>query len=74
MFIEMNSQKHLGKSIYKTCWNYNLCGLMRIYKNQIVDIDPKCRGSMQINSDQSQTILINKNLCRSLQYVGSEVA
>ena len=26
--------------IYRTCWNYNLCGYVRIYKDQIFVIDP----------------------------------
>ncbi len=26
--------------VYRTCWIYNLCGSIRIYKNQISGIDP----------------------------------
>ncbi len=30
----------VASSIDRTCWIYNLCGSIRIYKNQIHGIDP----------------------------------
>ena len=50
----------------RTCWIYNLCGSIRIYKNQISGIDPKY-GSIKIFADQCGSILINKDLCRSMR-------
>ncbi len=35
-----NIQKHLYIGIVRTCWIYNLCRSIRIYKNQIHGIDP----------------------------------
>ncbi len=36
--------------IIRTCWIYNLCGSIRIYKNQIHGIDPRY-GSIKISID-----------------------
>ncbi len=43
---------------FRTCWVYNLCRSMRIYKNQITDIDPKY-GSIKIFADLCGSISIN---------------
>ncbi len=42
----------------RTCWIYNLCGTMQIYKNQITDIGPK-HGTKKIYTDLCRSNPIN---------------
>ncbi len=57
--MNMNFKVHLLANV-RTCWIYNLCGFIWIYKNQISAIDPKY-GSIKIFVDQCGSIPINSN-------------